>query len=58
MTCGSCVGMVETALSSVKGVVVARVSLRKHAAIVLVDTRLRYQPPPPPPPSVLPNTWA
>lgn len=45
MTCGSCVGMVETALSSVKGVVVARVSLRKHAAIVLVDTRLRYRPP-------------
>jgi hypothetical protein len=37
--------MVETALSSVKGVVVARVSLRKHAAIVLVDTRLRYRPP-------------
>jgi copper chaperone CopZ len=45
--------MVETALLSVKGVVVARVSLRKHAAIVLVDTRLRYQPPRPP---VVPNT--
>jgi copper chaperone CopZ len=42
MTCGSCVGMVETALSSVKGVVVAQVSLSKHAAIVLVDPRRRY----------------
>ena len=51
MTCGSCVRMVETALSSVKGVVVAQASLRKSAAIVLVDTRLRYAavaPPPPP----------
>ncbi len=41
--------MVETALSSVKGVVVAQVSLRKNAAIVLVDTRLRYAAVAPPP---------